>query len=96
MRFRQVVLFEYVFAAVMDFYFTPYVLGRFALIIWPGTAAASLVKVMVCMAFRVPTVVVFVVDLTCEVEERTSHEEIYAKFKRRLEHNMKGFVGYCE
>jgi len=72
-------LFEYVFAAVMDFYFTPYVLGRFALIIWPGTAAASLVKVMVCMAFRVTTIDVSFVDLTCEFEETTSYAEIYSK-----------------
>merc|ERR1711992_122504 len=48
------------------------------------------------MAFRVPTIDVSVVDLTCELESPTSYEEICAEVKRRSEGDMKGFLGYCD
>merc|ERR1719428_2373154 len=48
------------------------------------------------MAFRVPTIDVSVVDLTCELEKATSYEEICAETKRRAEGDMKGFLGYCD
>merc|ERR1719433_1482470 len=48
------------------------------------------------MAFRVPTIDVSVVDLTCELENSTSYEEICAEVKRRSEGDMKGFLGYCD
>jgi len=48
------------------------------------------------MAFRVPTIDVSVVDLTCELEKATSYEEICAEVKRRAEGDMKGFLGYCD
>merc|ERR1711963_1365918 len=48
------------------------------------------------MAFRVPTIDVSVVDLTCELEKETSYEEICAEIKRRSEGDMKGFLGYCD
>merc|ERR1711978_514232 len=47
------------------------------------------------MAFRVPTIGVSVVDLTCELEKPTTYEEICAEIKRRSEGDMKGFLGYC-
>merc|ERR1712060_1042491 len=47
------------------------------------------------MAFRVPTIDVSVVDLTCELEKSTTYEEICAEIKRRSEGDMKGFLGYC-
>jgi len=48
------------------------------------------------MAFRVPTIDVSVVDLTCELEKSTTYEEICAEIKRRSEGDMKGFLGYCD
>merc|ERR1712107_558301 len=48
------------------------------------------------MAFRVPTIDVSVVDLTCELEKETSYEEICAEVKSRSEGDMKGFLGYCD
>jgi len=48
------------------------------------------------MAFRVPTIDVSVVDLTCELEKATTYEDICAEIKRRSEGDMKGFLGYCD
>merc|ERR1711869_123248 len=48
------------------------------------------------MAFRVPTVDVSVVDLTCELETATTYEEIKAEVKLASETYAKGIVGYTE
>merc|ERR1719172_302029 len=48
------------------------------------------------MAFRVPTVDVSVVDLTCELETETTYEEIKAEVKLASETYAKGIVGYTE
>merc|ERR1712001_357210 len=48
------------------------------------------------MAFRVPTIDVSVVDLTCELEKEASYEEICAEVKSRAEGDMQGFIGYCD
>merc|ERR1712024_249025 len=48
------------------------------------------------MAFRVPTIDVSVVDLTCELEKETTYEEVCAEIKSRSEGDMKGFLGYCD
>merc|ERR1712083_1163568 len=48
------------------------------------------------MAFRVPTVDVSVVDLTCELETPTTYEEIKAGIKLASETYAKGIVGYTE
>jgi len=48
------------------------------------------------MAFRVPTVDVSVVDLTCELETPTTYEEIKAEVKLASETYAKGIVGYTE
>merc|ERR1711937_1123785 len=48
------------------------------------------------MAFRVPTVDVSVVDLTCELEKPTTYDEIKAEVKRASETYAKGVVGYTE
>merc|ERR1719331_3514264 len=45
------------------------------------------------MAFRVPTVDVSVVDLTCELEKPTTYDEIKAEVKRASEEEVKGIVG---
>merc|ERR1719378_1813280 len=48
------------------------------------------------MAFRVPTVDVSVVDLTCELETPCTYEEIKAEVKLASETYAKGIVGYTE
>merc|ERR1711985_27509 len=48
------------------------------------------------MAFRVPTVDVSVVDLTCDLETETTYEEIKAEVKLASETYAKGIVGYTE
>jgi len=48
------------------------------------------------MAFRVPTVDVSVVDLTCELETPTTWDEIKAEVKRVSMEEGKGIVGYTE
>ncbi len=46
------------------------------------------------MAFRVPTVDVSVVDLTCNLEKPTTYEEICNAMKKASENGMKGIVEY--
>merc|ERR1711992_363622 len=48
------------------------------------------------MAFRVPTVDVSVVDLTCELEKPTTYDDIKAEVKLASETYAKGVVGYTE
>ena len=48
------------------------------------------------MAFRVPTVDVSVVDLTCELDTACTYDEIKAEIKLASETYAKGIVGYTE
>ena len=48
------------------------------------------------MAFRVPTVDVSVVDLTCNLAKPATYEEICAAVKKASENEMKGIVEYVE
>ena len=48
------------------------------------------------MAFRVPTVDVSVVDLTCNLEKPTTYEEICAAIKRATENELKGIMEYTD
>jgi len=48
------------------------------------------------MAFRVPTVDVSVVDLTCRLEKGASFEEVKAAIKNASENELKGVLGYTE
>ena len=48
------------------------------------------------MAFRVPTLDVSVVDLTCRLEKSTTYEEICAAVKEASENDLKGILGYTE
>jgi len=48
------------------------------------------------MAFRVPTIDVSVVDLTCKIQKATTYEEICAHIKARSEGSQKGFLGYSD
>ena len=48
------------------------------------------------MAFRVPTLDVSVVDLTCRLEKPATYEEICAAVKKAAEGELKGILGYTE
>jgi len=48
------------------------------------------------MSFRVPTVNVSVVDLTCRLSKGASYEEICAAVKAASEGKMKGIMGYTD
>jgi len=48
------------------------------------------------MAFRVPTIDVSVVDLTCRLEKGASYDEIKAVIKAASEGDLKGIMGYTE
>ncbi|MBN2446097.1 MAG: type I glyceraldehyde-3-phosphate dehydrogenase [Phycisphaerae bacterium] len=48
------------------------------------------------MAFRVPTINVSCVDLTCRTAKATSLAEIHAVMKAAAEGPMKGYLGYCD
>jgi len=48
------------------------------------------------MSFRVPTLDVSVVDLTCRLEKPTTYDEIKAVMKHASENELKGILGYTE
>ena len=48
------------------------------------------------MAFRVPTVDVSVVDLTCTIEKAATYEEICAAVKKASENEFKGIIEYVD
>ena len=48
------------------------------------------------MAFRVPTLNVSLVDLTCRIEKAATYEEIKAAIKKASENELKGILGYTE
>ena len=48
------------------------------------------------MAFRVPTINVSVVDLTCRLAKATTYEEIKAAVKKAAENELKGILAYTE
>lgn len=48
------------------------------------------------MAFRVPTLDVSVVDLTCRLEKATTYDEIKMVMKKASENELKGVLGYVD
>lgn len=48
------------------------------------------------MSFRVPTLDVSVVDLTCRLEKAATYEEIKAAVKKASENELRGILGYTE
>lgn len=61
-----------------------------------GKVIPSLNGKLTGMAFRVPTVDVSVVDLTCNLEKPTTYEEICAAMKKASENEFKGIIEYVE
>ena len=61
-----------------------------------GKVIPSLNEKLTGMEFRVPTVDVSVVDLTCNLEKPTTYEEICAAMKKASENEMKGILEYVE
>ena len=48
------------------------------------------------MSFRVPTIDVSVVDLTCRLEKPATYDEIKGAMKKASENELKGIMGYTE
>jgi glyceraldehyde 3-phosphate dehydrogenase len=48
------------------------------------------------MSFRVPTIDVSVVDLTCRLERDATYDDVKAAIKRASENELKGILGYTE
>merc|ERR1711957_48380 len=64
---------------------------------WRAAKAYPIMKgKLTGMAFRVPTVDVSVVDLTCELETACTYDEFKAEIKLASETYAKGIVGYTE
>ncbi len=61
-----------------------------------GKVIPSLNGRLTGMSFRVPTVDVSVVDLTCRLEKAATYDEIKAAMKAASEGDMKGVLGYTE
>ena len=61
-----------------------------------GKVIPSLNGKLTGMAFRVPTVDVSVVDLTCNLEKPTTYEEICKVMKNSAENEMKGIIEYTD
>ena len=61
-----------------------------------GKVIPSLNGKLTGMAFRVPTIDVSVVDLTCNLEKPATYEEICEVVKRASENEMKGVLQYVD
>ena len=61
-----------------------------------GKVIPELNRRLTGMSFRVPTIDVSVVDLTCNLEKPTTYEEICAAMKKAAEGELKGIVEYCD
>ena len=59
-----------------------------------GVVIPELNKKLTGMAFRVPTLDVSVVDLTCTLKKPASYEEVMAALKAASEGKLKGILGY--
>lgn len=61
-----------------------------------GKVIPSLNGKLTGMAFRVPTIDVSVVDLTCNLEKATNYDEICRVMKEASEGSMKGIIEYTD
>lgn len=61
-----------------------------------GSVVPSLKGKLTGMSFRIPTLDVSVVDLTCKLAKETTYEEIKKTIKEASETYLKGILGYTE
>ena len=61
-----------------------------------GKVIPALAGKLTGMSFRVPTLDVSVVDLTCRLEKGASYDEIKAAMKKASENEFKGIIEYTE
>ncbi|NTV90444.1 MAG: type I glyceraldehyde-3-phosphate dehydrogenase, partial [Clostridiales bacterium] len=61
-----------------------------------GSVIPELKGKLTGMSFRVPTIDVSVVDLTCRLAKPASYEEIKIAIKKAADGEMKGIMGYTE
>ena len=61
-----------------------------------GKVIPSLNGKLTGMSFRVPTLDVSVVDLTCNLEKPATYEEICATVKKASENELKGILEYTD
>jgi len=61
-----------------------------------GSVLPSLKGKLTGMSFRIPTLDVSVVDLTCKLAKETTYEEIKKAIKEASETYLKGIMGYTE
>lgn len=61
-----------------------------------GSVIPTLKGKLTGMSFRVPTLDVSVVDLTCNLEKPTTYEEIVKKIKESANGEMKGILSYTD
>ena len=61
-----------------------------------GKVIPELIGKLTGMAFRVPTMDVSVVDLTCNIEKSATYEEICNAMKKAAEGELKGIVEYVD
>ena len=61
-----------------------------------GKVIPALNKKLTGMAMRIPSADVSVVDLTVELQQKTSYEDICAVMKYAAERDLKGVLGYTE
>ena len=61
-----------------------------------GSVIPELKGKLTGMAFRVPTLDVSVVDLTCRLAKPATYEEIKEAVKKASENELKGIIGYTE
>lgn len=61
-----------------------------------GKVIPELMGKLTGMSFRIPTIDVSVVDLTCRLAKPATYEEIKATVKKASENELKGILGYTE
>lgn len=61
-----------------------------------GEVIPSLKGKLTGMSFRVPTLDVSVVDLTCNLRTKTTYDEIVAEIKRACDNELKGIMSYTD
>ena len=61
-----------------------------------GGVMPELLGKLNCLAFRVPTLLVSVIDVTVRLEKSVTYDQVKACIKKASENEMKGILGYTE